>query len=482
MDYVGWIVTLGMLATMLLLRCLQQYGVLLDVGMIPKHPPVQVAGVVATRIEMFPNWFLFPSFVALIGLSVLCYFSPQDASVALIVSGFTLLLAAIRLHARSEVLAQRDIGLAFNTGLLALAMLTFCSSMGSAIFAPALELALAVALLAVGAITCRCLAVGLPFARTALGMLPLTVILFLQQADHDEGLFAVKLDRAMAVEFVEGKGGSLEAEHYVDSSELARVLRALARDGGRVPDVSIAKEALIASILRWHATGAGEELLIDRLESYGYFRGRDYEEIGILELAWALEERRGRPSEFFMYTAIKALRSRELSPDARLLLADELAGAQLVPGFSSASSFIVSRLRVLEQLGHPEKGESYRRAARAWLVSQVPDQLTDTSDAVHLMARFGVPDGIDLVEIHDTLEVQARISLFGTPKVDGVLAYVTLASIERLPEWEAIAESRSGLLYLLWSHRVALTALLIATASVLITLRMPRAVISKPAV
>lgn len=401
-----------------------------------------------------------------------CYYPGYAVSV-LLLCGFALIAASVRIHSKSKPTSREDVGLAFLNGLARLSYVSLIAGVYVVADSTALGQAWMITFLLTGATICYLLVGSRPSLRDCARLLLSVLLLGYLACASPFRFINFVMDRENVVELVEAYDDAT-ARYYSEDLQQAQLIRALVRDGGSDADITKPLAARVSFLRHLGRSGTDEEVLMHALEEQGYFHERDYEEMGALQFAWLLEEHRNWGFGMGTDEALERLQERGLSAAGRIELADQVAGDA-----TTASGFIfldrlVGWIEMLERLGYSEKGEASRGRVLDFLAAKDLYRLSYQFDGVRVMERFGVPDGYDLVGLHDSLELQARGPLFGTVDLDEALAYMALASIERFPEWGPTAKSRSTWLYRLWRYRDALVAFFVAIASVVITLRTPK--------
>ncbi|MCR9248263.1 MAG: hypothetical protein NXI31_24810 [bacterium] len=173
-------------------------------------------------------------------------------------------------------------------------------------------------------------------------------------------------------------------------------------------------------------------------------------------------------------------RFAELSDEIRFV--EALGHAELVPGFAARGRRLLIDRWLLADEGQRGVFSSFRqddeeapgrrieRASFVWLDS--------TSLAVDLMARFGVPEVVDLVALGRYLDHERYRWARRGPSRYNADAVCALARLEAMPEYRAAlaAEPAPGLVAVLLEWRVFGAALLLAGFAIAATLRAPRAV------
>lgn len=435
-----------------------------------KPPPPYVPR--ENEIDVFASLSRVSGAFMLALVLVVGYFSPVDGLAVFLIGAFLFMRAGLKLHAKTGVLIRKEVGLALCEWLALLVVLGMLA--GFVLFRSTglVGMGWSLVSLLLGGVACFCLA-GADFRASKLWYFTTPLLIALQPATSPPSLFDSPLDRENALEFVESPDaladrGSMTLEMW------GSVYRELALDGDVAPDVHRVLSEALKHEHRWGALKGRDAVCIKELAEYSYLQGRDYDEIGAMQFAWLLEGKRGWYKDTVLVEAVQRLREIDLSEDDRLALAIKLGQTPIRSTKEGHLNDVVARLRALDQLGHPEQAEPYAPDARAMVLKEDLNYGTKAYHAVQIMKHFGVPEEFDLDALHVSLSVEARDPLFDSLEIDQVLAFATLKSLERLPEWQPIAESRSSWPYRFWQYRIALIGALIALASIAITIRTPK--------
>lgn len=247
-------------------------------------------------------------------------------------------------------------------------------------------------------------------------------------------------------------------------------------------------------------------LQVRELEAVGFFRAEDYR---MFEHAyWVRYEVDGeRPLTYAAFDAFRLIVHGHLqgySDDERARLAARVVAGVEEPTEYRALADLVLRTRMLEYLGYPDRCDELRDAVAAALRATwtgwpgayeacfapgydsverdgrgvpEPDRLTfvwlDSTDfGVRLLARYGVPDGIDLRALDRYLRRQSLYyGLWQGADERAALAAAMREHLRVLPGWSA--ELEVGLLDRARELQLVLGGLLLSVLCVAVTLRTP---------
>ncbi len=416
----------------------------------------------------FVRQYWLPLALAGVGLLYFHTYRPDDALALFLIGAVGVVLLELKWAARKTAIDRGDVGAAMASGLVAMASVVSSARpshwMGEYL---QLEGDWSLGALIVGAFACAYLS-----GRFQLWLL-LTVsslLLVGSQARWFGDHFQAPPDRDAVVEFVESEDVIKDVSRS-SGWELAVVLRRLAESSGSMPDTARLEAAIVRMLQS--DSGTTSKPLETKLTELAYLRGRDYDEVGLFELAAILDGGRGWYLDAPLMDVVGKLRSPELDDVELESLAKQLAEAPLVPTEGSSLGHVVDRLSVFDQLGHPTHGECLREESLQLLSAGAE---RDEDDAVRLMERFGVPAELDLAAFRDRVALDAASYWRDGIDARQAMSILTLSALEGLPEWQPIAAERARLPALLVRNRVHLVAILLVAFCIIVTLRAPKAV------
>ncbi|MCP5021823.1 MAG: hypothetical protein GY930_08590, partial [bacterium] len=281
--------------------------------------------------------------------------------------------------------------------------------------------------------------------------------------------------------------------------DLASTARHLALDGGTAPNLHVFQEELWSWIDREPHFGKNLVYAMG-VEHLGLLRSKDYEALERLihQSPQSLSPRCFRRSKQAIRIFTET-RGEPLTEADRDRLMGEVYGNVRGAGDFDALEDVHYRIGILDRIGRSDVVGSLRSHVeavlletwapddRGWQACFLPcatskvldwywpfplDYLhgwpRSTDHALSLMARFGVPEGIDLRLLHSHLDAQSRF--YGLSPTSGQYscAAAMRSRLESLPEWEQFAKFQ--IVFNLLDFRLFIAGLLLSTFCIFITL------------
>ncbi len=312
--------------------------------------------------------------------------------------------------------------------------------------------------------------------------------------------------REQALEYVEG-GFRERSDFKYEVQDLASTARHLALDGGTAPILHVFQEELWSWIDREPHFGKNLVFAMG-VEHLGLLRPKDYE-----ALERSIHQSPQSPLPRYFRRSKQAIRifteirGEPLTEADRDRLMGEVYGNVRGAGDVGALEDVYYRIRILDRIGRSDAVGSLRSHVeavlletwapddRGWQACFLPGATSkvldwywpypldylhgwprSTDHALSLMARFGVPEGIDLRLLHSYLDAQSRFH--GLSPVFGQYsrAAAMRSRLESLPEWSQYAGLHSAFNVL--DFRLFIAGLLLSTFCVFVTLRAPLTVLA----